>query len=197
MSKPKRSRSSFSLFFEDVRIDVLAENPGLPFDKMVTEIGKRWHALSDDEQKTYIDKADDDRERYAIEMEAYVEPTTKKAKKDAEKDDMKPKKALSAYLIFINENRDAMKKDHPEETMTGLSKLLAERWNGMGAEDKVEWNEKAEADKVRYSNELNEYNLHKSMLELKKPPPKIEEEPAEPETGDTAPAEEAEEKTES
>jgi len=132
-----------------------------------------------------------------VHMEAYVEPTTKKAKKDAEKDDMKPKKALSAYLIFINENRDAMKKDHPEETMTGLSKLLAERWNGMGAEDKVEWNEKAEADKVRYSNELNEYNLHKSMLELKKPPPKIEEEPAEPETGDTAPAEEAEEKTES
>mmetsp|Transcript_18746 Transcript_18746/g.24752 ORF Transcript_18746/g.24752 Transcript_18746/m.24752 type:complete len:200 (+) Transcript_18746:63-662(+) len=175
--KPTKSRSSFSFFFEDQKDGIIASKPELPFEQILEEVGDRWHTLSEEEKKTYINRADDDRERYAMEMEEYVEPATKKAKKAAEKDELAPKKPATAYLIFTNTCRNKISEENPEMSMTDKCKLMAEKWNAMDEDGKKEWNEKADADKVRFEKESATYSFNKRMVELGLPPPPRSKEP--------------------
>eukprot|EP00639_Heterosigma_akashiwo_P003769 CAMPEP_0194579536 /NCGR_PEP_ID=MMETSP0292-20121207/13573_1 /TAXON_ID=39354 /ORGANISM="Heterosigma akashiwo, Strain CCMP2393" /LENGTH=193 /DNA_ID=CAMNT_0039432527 /DNA_START=79 /DNA_END=660 /DNA_ORIENTATION=- len=164
--KPKAARSSFSYFFEDVKAEINAELPGLSFKEQTAKATEKWYLLDEVRKAEYITRADEDRERYCDEMEDYVEPATKKARRDAEKDDLQPKKAATAYILFTNHIRPEVTKDNPDQPMTILSKVIADRWNMLSDADKQLWTDKAEADKDRYTAELQEYNDYRSMLAL-------------------------------
>jgi hypothetical protein len=71
-----------------------------------------------------------------------VGKTTKgeKGKKKGKKvkDPNAPKRALSAYMHFAQENRAKVKEDNPNATFGQLGKLLGEHWqNASAAEKKV------------------------------------------------------------
>ena len=63
-----------------------------------------------------------------------------------------PKKNQSAYFLWMNENREQIKKDNPGLSMTDMTKKAGEIWRDM--KDKSKWNAKAEEDKKRYEKEL-------------------------------------------
>ena len=63
-----------------------------------------------------------------------------------------PKKNQSAYFLWMNENREKIKKDNPGLSMTDMTKKAGEIWRDM--KDKSKWNAKAEEDKKRYEKEL-------------------------------------------
>merc|ERR1712048_681535 len=46
-----------------------------------------------------------------------------------------PKRPMSAYFLYMNEHRDAFKKENPDVKMTQMTKLIAAEWKG--AEDKI------------------------------------------------------------
>ena len=74
------------------------------------------------------------------------------------KDPNAPKRALSAYMYFANENRDIVRSENPEISFGQMGKLLGERWKSLNEEDKLPYENKAKIDKERYYNEKEMYN---------------------------------------
>ncbi|ODV74321.1 non-histone chromosomal protein 6 [Cyberlindnera jadinii NRRL Y-1542] len=73
------------------------------------------------------------------------------------KDPNAPKRSLSAYMFFANENRDIVRAENPGISFGGVGKLLGEKWKALTPEGKVPYEQKAEADKKRYEQEKANY----------------------------------------
>lgn len=44
----------------------------------------------------------------------------------------RPKRPLSAYMLWLNENREAIKKESPGIKVTEIAKRGGELWRGLG-----------------------------------------------------------------
>ena len=75
-----------------------------------------------------------------------------KAAKKA-KDPNAPKRPLSAYFIWLKENREAIKK--PGMSVTDVSKAAGVQWNAL--KDKTRWEKLAQEDKARYERDMAKY----------------------------------------
>ncbi|KAG0668140.1 Non-histone chromosomal protein 6 [Maudiozyma exigua] len=82
---------------------------------------------------------------------------TKKRTKRKKKDPNAPKRALSAYMFFANENRDIVRSENPDVTFGQIGRLLGERWKALDAQGKEPYEAKAAADKKRYESEKELY----------------------------------------
>lgn len=83
--------------------------------------------------------------------------TEKKKASRKKKDPSAPKRSLSAYMFFANENRDIVRAENPGITFGDVGKMLGDKWKSLTAEDKVPYEEKAANDKKRYEKEKAEY----------------------------------------
>eukprot|EP01050_Picozoa_sp_SAG11_P058652 SAG11_NODE_37595_length_256_cov_0.656051_1_plen_67_part_10 len=54
------------------------------------------------------------------------EPKVPKAEKRKEPEG--PKKPMSTYFLWMAENREAAKKEHPDSSITELAKILGDKW---------------------------------------------------------------------
>ena len=68
---PKKNLSAFMFFSNDKREQVKTENPGIAFGEVGKKLGEMWKSLSAEGKAPYNAKAEEDKGRYAIEMEAY------------------------------------------------------------------------------------------------------------------------------
>ncbi|KAI8923664.1 high mobility group box domain-containing protein [Entophlyctis helioformis] len=75
----------------------------------------------------------------------------------AKKDPNAPKKPLSAFMIFSQENRAKIKEDNPEASFGEIGKLLGAAWRELSEKGKQVYNEKAEEDKGRYERDVASY----------------------------------------
>ncbi|CAB4256639.1 similar to Saccharomyces cerevisiae YBR089C-A NHP6B High- mobility group (HMG) protein that binds to and remodels nucleosomes [Maudiozyma barnettii] len=82
---------------------------------------------------------------------------TKKRTTRKKKDPNAPKRALSAYMFFANENRDIVRSENPDVTFGQIGRLLGERWKALTPEGKIPYEAKAAADKKRYESEKELY----------------------------------------
>ncbi|EFE37606.1 hypothetical protein TRV_07738, partial [Trichophyton verrucosum HKI 0517] len=69
-----------------------------------------------------------------------------------------PKRGLSAYMIFANEQRAAVREENPNITFGQVGKVLGERWKALSDKQRVPYEEKAATDKQRYEDEKAAYN---------------------------------------
>ncbi len=101
-------------------------------------------------------------------MDTFIKP--KKNKKI--KDPKAPKRALSAWIIYTNEQRPKFKADNPEKSTTELTTLMSQEWRNMTDSDKKKYEDLAAVDKERYTKEMDEYesNSENSDTELAIPP---------------------------
>lgn len=67
----------------------------------------------------------------------------------------KPKRPLSAYMLWLNEARVGIKKENPDFKVTEVAKKGGELWRGL--KDKTEWEAKAATAKQNYIKALQEY----------------------------------------
>lgn len=74
------------------------------------------------------------------------------------KDPKAPKRALSAYMYFANENRKHVVDEHPNVKFGEIGKLLGERWKELDPHDKKPYEKLAMDDKVRYKHEKEAYD---------------------------------------
>ncbi|KAJ3269404.1 Non-histone chromosomal protein 6 [Terramyces sp. JEL0728] len=81
----------------------------------------------------------------------------KKKTTKAKKDPNAPKKGLSAFMIYSQENRPRIKEENPNATFGEMGKLLGNAWKELNEEDKAEYTDKAAKDKERYESEMAEY----------------------------------------
>lgn len=110
---PKRPLSAFFAWLGENREKLKAENP----DAGVSEIGKlageKWRDMAADEKEPYETAYKKKKEEYEEAMRHYVPPegmsasVSKKVKRS--KDPNAPKKPMSAYFRWMNENREKFK----------------------------------------------------------------------------------------
>ncbi|EMR08174.1 hypothetical protein PNEG_03347 [Pneumocystis murina B123] len=56
--------------------------------------------------------------------------------KRVKKDPDAPKRGLSAYMFFAQENRELVKTENPDATFGQIGKILGERWKNLSSKDK-------------------------------------------------------------
>jgi len=81
--------------------------------------------------------------------------TSGSKKKDKKKDANAPKRPTTAFMIWLNENREKIKEDNPGISFTDISKKGGELWKEL--KDKSEWENKAAKSKEEYLKAKKEY----------------------------------------
>ncbi|KAJ3222178.1 Ribonucleoside-diphosphate reductase large subunit, partial [Chytriomyces hyalinus] len=75
----------------------------------------------------------------------------------AKKDPNAPKKALSAYLLFANENRARIREENPDASFGQIGKLLGAEWKEASEATKQKFSALQEKDKARYAKAMSSY----------------------------------------
>jgi len=83
--------------------------------------------------------------------------TDKSAGGKKKKDPNAPKRGLSAYMFFANDNRDKVREDNPGIKFGEVGKILGEKWKELTDKEKGPYEAKAAADKKRYEKEKADY----------------------------------------
>jgi hypothetical protein len=78
-------------------------------------------------------------------------------KKKAKKDPLAPKRGMSAFMLFSNEQRNKIKGENPEATFGEVGRKVGEAWKALNDKQKQVYVKKAEQDKKRYETELQKY----------------------------------------
>ncbi|MDA7663764.1 HMG-box domain-containing protein, partial [bacterium] len=72
-------------------------------------------------------------------MDTFMKPKKNKKVKDPKA----PKRGLSAWIIFTNEQRPIFKENNPESSTTELTTLMSQEWKNMTDEDKKKYTDLA------------------------------------------------------
>ena len=64
-----------------------------------------------------------------------------------------PKRALSAYMFFVQEERPKIVKENPDLKFGEVGKQLGAKWKTMSDKEKEPYHKKAQADKARVEKE--------------------------------------------
>ena len=87
-----------------------------------------------------------------------AEPAEKPAKKKRKKKDPNaPKGKSSAYIMFGNATRAAIREQHPEWSLGDVGRELGKRWKELDDAAKAPFVEKAQEDTARYDREMKAY----------------------------------------
>jgi len=81
---PKKPRTAYWFFGEATRIELEEGNPGVRIDTLGSLIHDEWDKLSEEAKAPYVQKAEEDKQRYEDEMDVY-DPSRKKPKKASSK----------------------------------------------------------------------------------------------------------------
>ncbi|KAL1326455.1 hypothetical protein HN51_036555 [Arachis hypogaea] len=108
---------------------------------------------------------EDQKQKMAMELlEQYMQfrqeaekETTKKNKK--EKDPLKPKHPMSAYILFTNDRRAALVAEN--KSVVEVAKITGEEWKNMTEEQKRPYEEMANKKKEQYVQEMEAYKQRK------------------------------------
>jgi REP element-mobilizing transposase RayT len=160
-NKPKRAPSAYFIWMGENRAKVIAEHKldASKVTEVMKKMGELWSKMTDAQKKPFEDKAAKAKEQYEKDMAAY-EPDesqfiTKKGTKAA-KDPNAPKKASTAYFIFMGENRAKIIAEHTLDSskVAEVAKKAGEIWGTMTDAQKAPFTAKAEKDKARYAQEM-------------------------------------------
>jgi len=75
------------------------------------------------------------------------------------KDPNAPKRGLSAYMFFANENRERVREENPGIAFGALGRKLGELWKALSDTERKPYEDKAATDKKRYEDEKATYAL--------------------------------------
>lgn len=135
---------------EDFNPNVAESDVAEEFDSNVSSSDS--DAGSDDSaKKKKKEKKEKHREKKA--SSSSTKKTSKKSKKD--RDENAPKRATTAFMLWLSDTREQIKKDNPGIKITDIAKKAGEMWGVL--KDKSKWEEKAGKDKERYTKEMEEY----------------------------------------
>ena len=171
-NKPKRALSAFMIFSNANRARVKEENPDAKFGEMAKLLSVEYKNLSKDELAELDKKVEKEKKRYEREMENYKPPagyedsnSTKGKGKKKKKDPNAPKRATTSFMYYSTKMRPIIKEEKPDIKFTEMGKLIGEKWRELSDDDKKEFEELANKDKKRYSDQMAKYTAKKQSEE--------------------------------
>jgi len=157
---PKRPMSAYFFFVADQREE--AKKRGEHISRVAEwtkEVSGKWRELTDAQKKPFEAKAGKDKERYNAAMANYT-PTGnfKKRGGKADKDPNKPKRAPSAYFMFLDTFRAKNKSKYTHQGgHKDLIRAAGAAWNDLSDEEKAPYQKKHEEAKVKYEAAMAAY----------------------------------------
>ena len=97
---------------------------------MMKELGKMWSSLSKMEKAIFEEFANRDKKRYDQEMKEFVERGGN-ASKLQEVESKRPKKCLSAYMIFVRETRSKIQQENKSMHVLEIMKQVGKKWQNL------------------------------------------------------------------
>jgi len=154
INAPVRPMSSYFLFNNERRRQLMSQNKNLKITEASKLIADEWKGISKEAKKVYEDEALKLKKTYETKFENYKKTDSykqhcinmkqwKQQQKDQEymnennnkpikpKDDTAPKKPQSSYFIFTNERRPQLQQQCPTKKITELSSMIAQEWKAM------------------------------------------------------------------
>lgn len=161
-AKPRGRMTAYAFFVQTCREEHKKKHPteNVVFAEFSKKCAERWKTMSDKEKKRFHEMAEKDKKRYESEMQNYIPPKGEKVrgkKRKHFKDPNAPKRALSAFFWFCNDERGTVKAANPEYGVGDIAKELGRRWADCTSTMKQKYEAMAEKDKARYERENNEY----------------------------------------
>ncbi|KAH8876450.1 High mobility group protein isoform 1 [Schistosoma japonicum] len=159
--KPKGRMNAYALFLQSMRADHKKKHPNatLDFKSFSKECSEQWKNLSAKEKKKFKDLAEKDKERYRCEMEHYEPPADEGRSKKRKRDPDAPKKGLSAFFLFCNDERPKVKSENPDWKVSEVAKELGRRWEH--CKNKAKYESLAQVEKERYEKAMEKYKAGK------------------------------------
>merc|ERR1712038_1581604 len=105
-------------------------------------------------------KALEDKERYAREMENYVPPSDTEddgPRKKKKKDPNAPKRNMSAFFLYSNDIRPTVKAENPDAKFGDIAKIISRQYKELSEREMEKYQKLAAEDKERYQREMQEY----------------------------------------
>ena len=162
-SGPKRPKSAYIFFCQEKRAEVKQANPDMKATEVIKELGAMWNEIKTTEDaKEYVNLANEDKARYAEEVENAPQVASEdedgddgeKKTKRSKKNTGGPKKPKSAYIFFCQEKRAEVKLANPDMKPTEITSELGRLWNKIKDTKKAQpYIELATEDKTRYEGE--------------------------------------------
>lgn len=178
---PKRPMSGYFLWTSDARAALTKKHPNKSITEIASMLGAEWGNMADAKKKPYQDKAEKLKAKYNTAMEKYKKSASyqkhqealkewkkTKANKPFPKDENRPKRAPSAYLLYTGDVRPALMKKGlaVTEVMSKASKM----WNALSAGEKKKYEDKAAKAKAKYDKDIEKYEKsasHKKYIKEK------------------------------
>jgi high mobility group protein B1 len=153
--------TAYAFFVQTCREEHKKKHPdeNVVFAEFSKKCAERWKTMSDKEKKRFQEMAERDKLRFDNEMSHYepTEPKGRGKKRKQVKDPNAPKRSLSAFFWFCNDERAAIKAAHSDYTVGDIAKELGKKWGEVTEETKTKYEQMAEKDKARYEREMNAY----------------------------------------
>jgi len=167
---PKRPLSGYMAWQNTVRAKVTKSMPeGSGIGDLGKKMGEMWNKMSDAQKAPFQKKYKSEMEKFNKKMDKYK--TTKQyadfqkkkeqhkadsvKKSKFKKDENAPKRPLTAYILFGNDNRDKLVAGGLSFT-EAMSKC-GEMWGKLSAAKKKPYEDKAAAAKAKYQKQLEKY----------------------------------------
>ena len=143
------------------------------------ELGAEWSSMSQQKKVQFFSRAEEgeysllffttsiiqpwlylasllDKKRYELEVQDFAEKCgNPKLLKEIELN--RPKKALSAYMIFVRKMRSEICKKYPDMHALQIMKEVGKTWQNLDALDKVKYEEQAMIDKDRFIKQMADF----------------------------------------
>lgn len=85
----------------------------------------------------------------------FIDPTARLKKF---KDPNAPKRPKTSYIFFCADERAKLKKGNKKVLLPDVMKICSEKWRSISDEERKKYNDMAEEDKERYTQECEKYN---------------------------------------
>jgi len=141
-------------------------------------------AKKKDKKKDSKKKSEKKRKTPKKKAKSKNQKTEKKGTKRPKTDPKKPKRAISAYNYYVQENRANINKQNQDKKFSEISKMMGDTWRNLTETERTPYALKAQEDKKRYEMEMKNYvppvpsssessdSDSSSSEEVKKPPRK-------------------------
>lgn len=128
ISVPKKPLTAYAIFVKKMRKDYQdkiksGEMQDCEMADKMKEMGRKWSKLPKAEKDMFTEAADEDKKRYENEMKEFQVQGGTKLKNIQELDAERPKKCLSAYMIFVRETRPIIAREQAEKAQNEESKV--------------------------------------------------------------------------
>ena len=166
-SRGGKNNTAYSYFVNACKEEHRRRFPGeqLPQAEFTRKCVDRWKIMSEREKKYFNIQAESgDRKKDTSYTRTPALENKRGRKPRSKKDPNAPKRALSGFFWFSNDERSKVKAANPDFGVGDIAKELGRRWAEASDEVKAKFEALAANDRVRYDKEKIAYQLSKKAV---------------------------------